>query len=73
MQTDQLTAEEALALEKLIDRVGFATIAGALAILSLEKSQHIYTNWQDKALADRFDNASALFTRIENVCRRDQV
>ena len=68
---DQLTPAEARTLEDLLDRVGLATLAGAIACLCEAKHDHATANWQDRNLARAWTDISTRFTIIENAARRE--
>jgi len=44
-----------LALETMIDTVGLSNTLYAIANLCSDKAEHIRSNWQDEALAKRWD------------------
>jgi hypothetical protein len=45
-------------LEELVDRHGLKTVVDRLASVCWEKAQHVQENWQDKALATRWNQAA---------------
>jgi hypothetical protein len=44
-------------LERLIDTIGLPAVLRLLGEICYEKSEHVATNWQDKALADCWSSA----------------
>ena len=55
MSTRDLNKEELLQLETLIDAVGIEAVLMGVSDICGEKADHIRTNWQDGALARRWD------------------
>lgn len=49
-------SEAMLALETMVDKVGLRNVVFALATIAENKAEHIHTNWQDHALAKRWEN-----------------
>ena len=45
-----------LALETMVDKVGLRNVVYALAHICDAKAEHIRTNWQDHALAKKWEN-----------------
>lgn len=50
-----LTKSELIDLEMIVDSRGLPKLLDAIADICRAKSEHIATNWQDKALADLWD------------------
>ena len=44
-------------LEAMIDAHGLCAVLEAIAGICAEKAAHVSSNWQDKALAELWDNA----------------
>lgn len=61
----QLTNDEAVVLEAMVDRCGLETVVGALAIICGEKAEHIRANWQDRTLAKAWGRCSTHLNRAE--------
>ena len=51
----QLTQDEAVALEALVDRCDLETVVDALGLICAEKAEHLRSNWQDGASAKLWD------------------
>jgi hypothetical protein len=59
-------------LEPILDSSSLMRIIGALAHLCYEKGEHVATNWQDEALAQRWDKAGAYLNKVaQNACLFD--
>lgn len=56
-QADATELPIAEQLEAMIDSIGLAKLLDTIAIVCLEKSEHVLTNWQDKTLAKQWSNA----------------
>jgi uncharacterized protein with HEPN domain len=52
-----LTKQEAETLEAIIDASSLQAVVMALSEICGEKSEHVLTNWQDKALAREWAEA----------------
>lgn len=50
----QVTDDDMLTLENMIDRTSIAAVLSALSGVCELKAEHIDTNWQDKHLASRW-------------------
>jgi hypothetical protein len=48
-------SEAMLALEAMVDRVGLRNVVYALSHIACEKGIHVRANWQDRALARRWE------------------
>lgn len=47
-------------LEQLVDRLSLPTVIHMLGIIASTKAEHINDNWQDKGLADLWDEAASV-------------
>ena len=54
MTNSDLNKQEAFDLESLVDRRGIDSVLMALSEICGGKSEHVLSNWQDKALACRW-------------------
>lgn len=68
---NDMTNEDATALEMLIDKYSLARVVGTLACIAHEKSDHILTSYDDKATSSAWrkacralDTVSARFARL---------
>jgi hypothetical protein len=48
--------EAMLALEVMVDKVGLRNVIFALACIAEDKAEHVRSNWQDHALAKKWEN-----------------
>ena len=60
---NELSQEERNTLESMIDTSDVATVLRALALVCIEKSEHMQVNWQDKPAARRWDRAHKALMR----------
>ena len=63
-------AEEMLALETLLDRVGLFEMLIALSVICGDKADHIRVNWQDERTARAWDEARG---RLETTAKTKQI
>lgn len=56
--------EAMLALEAMVDKVGLRNVVYALAQIADAKAEHIHTNWQDHALAKKWENDASKLDAI---------
>lgn len=69
----QLTNDEAVALEAMIDRCGLETVVAALALICGEKAEHVRSNWQDRALAKAWDRCGAHLSKAETAISKEEL
>lgn len=60
MANRDLTKEERVSLEKLVDAADLRTVLMALSEICGEKAEHVRTNWADQKLARCWDHAGGL-------------
>lgn len=58
--------EAMIALEAMVDKVGLRNVVYALSHIASEKAEHIHTNWQDHALAKKWENDASKLDAIAN-------
>lgn len=61
---NELSQDERTVLESMIDTSDLSTVLRALALVCIEKSEHLAINWQDKAASKRWDRAHAALMRF---------
>jgi hypothetical protein len=67
-----LSRNDELALEGLIDRYGLAAVVLALAGICWGKAEHVESNWQDADLSRAWQRAATLLDKqIEYAAIRD--
>jgi hypothetical protein len=59
-------SEAMLALEAMVDKVGLRNVVYALAHICDAKAEHCHSNWQDHALAKRWENDAHKLDAIAN-------
>lgn len=64
MGNSELSKEERAVLESMIDTSDVSAVLRALALVCVEKSEHLQVNWQDKAAARRWDSAHKALMRF---------
>jgi hypothetical protein len=55
-------------LEAMIDKVGTANVAYAVARICALKAEHLQSNWSDKATAKVWDKCSTAWDRFAQHC-----
>lgn len=55
-------------LEAMVDKVGTANVAYAVARICALKAEHLAANWQDKATAKMWDRASNAWDKWAQKC-----
>lgn len=68
----ELTADQLLELEQLIDQTSLANVLGAIADICGEKCEHLLANWMDEAAASAWRQAAEnieTLTQDESVLR----
>jgi hypothetical protein len=58
--------EPMLALEAMVDKVGLRNVVFALSHIAFQKAEHIHVNWQDHALAKKWENDGQKLDAIAN-------
>jgi hypothetical protein len=59
-------SEPMLALEAMVDKVGLRNVVFALSHIAFQKAEHIHVNWQDHALAKKWENDGQKLDAIAN-------
>jgi hypothetical protein len=60
-------------LEQYIDRAGLFGAVALLSTICAEKAEHIRTNWQDAALASKWDNAATKLANLSETFYRQSL
>lgn len=63
----EVTRPDRDALEAMIDKFSLANVVGALALVCLDKAEHLRGNWQDETSAKSWDRASRI---LETACKK---
>lgn len=64
------TIEQTEQVEKLIDTLGLHNLLGTISVVCAEKAEHIETNWQDHALAKKWNAASTKIGKLYDWARK---
>lgn len=59
--------------EQLIDKYGLQNVLADLSVTCYEKSEHILTNWQDRALARKWVRAGQAIDRCSSAAAIEDV
>lgn len=72
MPKSELSFEERGTLESMIDTADLSAVLRALALVCVEKAEHLQVNWQDKPASKRWDLAhKALMRYSESTAIRE--
>jgi hypothetical protein len=58
--------QQAEQMEKLLDVMGMESFLETLEQIAYEKSEHLMTNWQDKALAQVWNRVAMHVDKLKN-------